>query len=185
MKRVAPPKCSPSKRRGSLFLYYMMYMLLTSILLTSAGICVNSILKADRLDVIESKHINSLMRLEGRLREDASHSVSFAIEKNRLTITTSEQNILWEIVDATVKREERNGDALVTSNRFSFRRGSSAEFSQTTEAGVKFKLVEAPRSPNEEPGERSTVEVVLYSPVYPDAAETVADNSETLDGGSQ
>ena len=49
------------RRKGSLFHYYMMYLFLTSILLSSAGLCLHSVLKADRRDMEESIRIRKLL----------------------------------------------------------------------------------------------------------------------------
>ena len=51
-------------RRGTIFHYYMIYLFLTGVLMTSAGLCLHTILKADQVDSKVAIYLKTLTRLD-------------------------------------------------------------------------------------------------------------------------
>ena len=147
MKRIIVSK--RHRRRGSLFHYYMMYLLLTSVLLISAGLCIHSVLKADRVDAAESRHMNALLALDESLRNDAADWADVTVAELELSFTSSEAQITWSVNSFVLTREERRGEELYSSNRFLLRKGSKPVFSEDAATGrITLTVTDPPRLPS-------------------------------------
>lgn len=149
-----------SRRRGTLFHYYMMYLALSSVLLTTAGLCIHAILKADRVDALESRHLKTLLRLDATLRRDADECQIRETEQTSLTLASeSGEDIRWMIDGNIITRETFDGPDRLASDRFVFRAGTQLNFQPDVATGrVVLSLSEAPRvrkSDAEKPDETS------------------------------
>ena len=163
-RRLSLPQLQPS-RRGSLFHYYMMYLLLTSVLMTSAGLCIHTVLKADRVDAEESRHLNSLLSLEQQIRRDSADANSVEAADDRMTLNSANgHRVEWKVMSSTVIREEKVEGMLSTSNRFIFRRGTQLSFAAAEKSGVTFRLIEATSKAKEgdSVAEPKAVEILLF-----------------------
>ncbi len=142
--RSAAPHLS-HRRRGTLFHYYLMYLFLSGVLLTTAGICIHAILKADRLDAQESLHLKTLLRLDRVLREDASNSQLAAMEVTSLELTTAAATqVMWKVEGNMVQRETLSGTERTSVDRFVFRKGTEFQFRRSdNRRRVVLSLLEA------------------------------------------
>ena len=133
-------------RRGSLFHYYMMYLFLSGVLLTTAGLCIHSILDADRRDEMESAHLNTLLQLERQLRDDTQTGDATITEAGTLTVTAPDTiRTIWKSDQNVVTREIWQQQELFSSQRFVFRRQPKLLSSHPPAAG-KFDLCSLNRS---------------------------------------
>ena len=198
-RRLSLPQLQPS-RRGSLFHYYMMYLLLTSVLMTSAGLCIHTVLKADRVDAEESRHLNSLLSLEQQIRRDSADANSVEAADDRMTLNSANgHRVEWKVASSTVIREEKDRDTLSTSNRFIFRRGTQLSFAAAEKSGVTFRLIEATSKAKEgnAVAEPKAVEILLFpgsdtgedsSGLEPSSVEVTADDKNSdasTEGGTE
>lgn len=142
LRRVHP-------RRGALFHYYMMYLFLTSILMTSAGLCIHAILKADRLDAEVSQQLKLLLRLDDQLREDCRAGSVVENTETRLVVDdslTAGQRMEWVVEDHTLVRTTLKDQQVRNSAVFVFRKGSSLSFHASNEHPEVVLTIEEPSS---------------------------------------
>lgn len=176
MRRIIDSKnaidCGPgARRRGSLFHYYMMYLFLTSILLLSAGLCINAIMSADRTDQQESRHLKMLLRLEEKIRQDVLASTTVEANADELTTQSGSGRFTeWSIDRNVLVRQQRNGDNMVSSDRFVFRRSTQLAFREHEGgAGFILSITDPPRIPqsdnaadaNSDATDRQSTEIIL------------------------
>lgn len=135
-------------RRGAVFHYYMMYLFLSGMLLTTSGLCIHSILKANQGDVEIAAYLNTLRRLEGDLRNDAQSDVSVEVQDAGITLTGSKDTavVRWSIKDNVARRETLKGQQTITSNRYVFIRGTELNFTWQNQQLV-LHIQEAPLMP--------------------------------------
>lgn len=184
MIRIIPVPRRAQRRAGTLFHYYLTYLFLTSVLLTTTGLCLHTVLKADRLDSQASAHLKTLLRLEGSLRTDAAAAVDMETTATELKfhLPEADSTVRWVALNNVLTREKDTGDTLTNSDRFVFRKGTSLEFSSKDEAAVRLILTEPPRPGRHETnpttattGDSRQVGIVLFvrsparldSPVQP------------------
>ncbi|MCA9051237.1 MAG: hypothetical protein KDA89_21015 [Planctomycetaceae bacterium] len=139
--RSAQRRCQQrnSPRRGSIFPYYMVYVVLCSALMMSAGLCLHSVLKADQFDADASRSLNVLRRLERTLRRDLTTSRAAAIDAAEMSLTDKPagETIRWILNrNIAIRRTERDGtehsvDRFVFphTHNLTFRRGTDADLS--------------------------------------------------------
>jgi len=152
MKRLNPTAaCQPSSRhrRGAVFHYYMMYLLLSSVLLTTAGMSIHAVLKADRVDSTMARDLQTLLRLDGQLRNDTREVSDCECTAETLTIPavngTSDgaSKTRWTIAENVVKRETIDDDTVQSSDRFVLTRGTQIQFART-EQQVTLTIADPP-----------------------------------------
>jgi hypothetical protein len=133
MKRrsLIPRLRSHVTRRGAIFHYYMMYLFLSGMLLTTSGLCIHAILKANQVDSEIALYLQTLLRLEGDLRNDASQANGVEAQDNSATLRgqNSDFTVQWSIKDNVVKRETISDGKASTSSRYVFVRGTQLKFS--------------------------------------------------------
>lgn len=168
MIRIIPV---PRRRAGTLFHYYLTYLFLTSVLLTTTGLCLHTVLKADRLDNQASSYLKTLLRLEDSLRADAAAAVDMESTATELKfhLAEADSTVRWVAVNNVLNRERNTADKLTNADRFIFRKGTSLEFSSKDETAVRLILTEPPRPGRDETGPTTAttrdsrqVEVVLF-----------------------
>lgn len=123
-------KLRHANRRGALFHYYMMYLFLSSVLLTTSGMCIHVVLKADSADAKIALDLKTLLRLEERLRGDAVQSAGLETREDgfEFSHTAGARQFRWSVNKNALRREDiENGD-MVASERFVFSRGTTFEF---------------------------------------------------------
>ncbi|MCP4173050.1 MAG: hypothetical protein GY758_20015 [Fuerstiella sp.] len=147
MMRIIPVPRQTQRRTGTLFHYYLTYLFLTSVLLTTTGLCLHTVLKADRLDNQASAHLKTLLRLEGSLRTDATAAVDMETTATELKfyLPEADSTVRWVALNNVLTRENNTADTLTNSDRFVFHKGTSLEFSSKDETAVRLILTEPPR----------------------------------------
>lgn len=119
-------------RKGTIFHYYMMYLFLSSVMLTSAGMCMHTVLKADRLDGEVSAYLRSLLQLERSLRNDAVNAIAADVQADFVVFTSKDnQTQKWVCDRNVVTRETSNADGLQSSERYAFRKGTRLSFEES------------------------------------------------------
>ncbi len=158
MRRImrTPPRWQ--RRAGTLFHYYLSYLFMTSVLLTMTGLCLHTVLKADRLDNQASRYLKTLLRMEGDLRADERDAVDVVSTATELTfhLPQAGNNVRWVARDNVLTREKHNENGLMTSNRFVFRKGTSLGFTAESETEVRLRVTDPPR-----PGHSGTDETAI------------------------
>lgn len=127
-------------RRGALFNYYMVYLMMTAAVMAAAGICLHSLLRADQADSVIGWHLQSLLRMERQLRQDAANSGAMTVVDGNLIcqVNPSEvaeagagdgtgvaKTITWSTTRHTVTRED---PATSRKELFHFNVGSRVQF---------------------------------------------------------
>lgn len=157
----AKQQASP-RRRGTLFHYYMMYLFLSSVLMTSAGLCLHSILKADRIDTQVAEYLVALERLEMAFREDASSLPATANIGGITFSADNEQSARWTIKENLVTRESLRGEEVESTERFLFPTDTSIQMVQEKRF-VICRLTEPSAMPagyEDAPSQAKVVEIV-------------------------
>ena len=159
MRRLTPVPRQLQHRAGTLFHYYLTYLFLTSVLLTTTGLCLHTVLKADRLDNQASTYLKTLLRLESGLRTDETDAAQMESTTTELTMQSSEpgNTARWVARENILTREEYAKDVLRAADRFIFRRGTLLEFSSDSETAVRLTLTEPPRSGRPDTDPKATV----------------------------
>lgn len=121
---------SNSRRRGSLLHYIIIYMTLTSALLTLAGVCLHAILQADSSDRRESLFLNSLHRADQQLRMDSQVGLTFRSATELVGVTPAESKMVWTADRGILTRTEKQDDKVTATDRFVFPAGSLIAFEQ-------------------------------------------------------
>lgn len=73
-----------SSRRGVMFHYYMVYLLLSGSVMACCGVCLHALLKADAHDLRQSAHLKTLLRMERQLRDDVENARSLRVDAGAL-----------------------------------------------------------------------------------------------------
>lgn len=76
-----------SARRGAMFHYYLMYLLLTSTVMSMAGFGLHAALKSDQTDMAAAQYLQTLRRLEAQLREDVVQAQSLQLQDGTLVFS--------------------------------------------------------------------------------------------------
>lgn len=182
MKRVSRPAASIN-RKGTLFHYYMMYLFLSSVLMTTAGLCLHSILKADRVDTNVAEYLTALERLNLAFRNDASSSPA-SIEAAGVRFDTDNGTaIRWTVRENLLKRESIRAEQIQTTERFLFPRDTSIKILQDKEF-VICRLTEPSAMPagyEDAPSQVKTVEIMASVRVsMPEAKKDVEPASKDV-----
>lgn len=135
---------SAVSRRGTIFHYYLIYLLLTSTLLIVAGICMHTILKADHQDEQISRQLRSLLRIQQALRQDVSLANKASLNGDRLVLQTgSDTETQWKVDQNIVSRDVTQNQSPFATDRFVFRRGTEAAF-ETGSGLLSLRLTDPP-----------------------------------------
>jgi hypothetical protein len=93
------------RRRGTIFPYYLVYMMLTATLLTATGICLHSLLKASQSGSDFAFQLSTLVRLESSLRNDVNTCGNLVqTADNSFEVASDEQQIAWQFDGNVVTR---------------------------------------------------------------------------------
>ncbi|MEZ6132219.1 MAG: hypothetical protein R3C59_26460 [Planctomycetaceae bacterium] len=170
------------RRRGALFHYYMMYLLLSSVLLTTAGMSIHAVLKADRIDSVMARDLHSLLRLDGQLRRDTVRSSRCECTPLVLTVPGhDETDIRWTIDGNVARREVISQSTIQSTDRYVFRKGTRLQFEQA-EQRVSLTVFNPPVNESDEKndpgGPASSVQIVMWLDPPSDASgDTSGDDS--------
>ena len=178
-----------SGRRGTLFHYYLVYLFLSSVMLTSAGLCMHTVLKADRSDRDVSAYLKTVLQLERSLRSDAELNSPCDVESATLVFSDVESGeIRWKADRNVLRREVHRLNELHAIERFVFRKGTDITFSAKDDL-IRISLIEPPQLALTSDGQpeastaRPIVEILLFSKQIsmPDTSESVPAVQPLLD----
>jgi hypothetical protein len=136
MKRTSAQQLFRSTRTGTLLHYVMVYMAVASALMTTCGICLHTILKADHRDRSAALFLSSLRRVDQQIRRDHSDGRLTLESDTQLSFVMDDVNIVWSCDRGILTREEQRGDELLRSERYIFPAGSAIEFQPRTDSLV-------------------------------------------------
>ncbi|MCP4169799.1 MAG: hypothetical protein GY758_03385 [Fuerstiella sp.] len=189
MKRLM---CTPPRRQrraGTLFHYYISYLFLTSVLLTTTGLCLHTVLKADRLDDQASRSLKTLLRMEGDFRADGQDAVDVVSTATELTFHLPKAGdvVRWAVRDNVLTREKRSESRLISSDRFVFRKGTSLGFTAENETAIRLRVTDPPRLGQSDTKDAAVAEhslfveilVVVRSVVVPNTPPPAAAGDES------
>lgn len=142
MKRFRHRLLYRSNRSGTLLHYVMVYMAVASALMTTCGICLHTILKADSRDRSAALFLTSLRRADQQIRRDHSDGAMTRESDTRLSFVIDEVNVQWTCDRGILTREEQREDEVLRSERYIFPAGSQVEFLQRTESLVVVSIRE-------------------------------------------
>ncbi len=130
-------------RRGAFFNYIMVYLTLSSVLMTAAGLCLHSVLRADSSDRREALLLSSLQRAEHQLRDDSRDQNATLVSSEELTIGTDDGAIIrWQSNRGILTRTATNSEQTIASDRFVFPAGSIIEMVPGPETSVVVRITE-------------------------------------------
>ena len=130
-------------RRGAFFNYIMIYVTLSSVLMTTAGMCLHSVLRADSSDRREAQFLSSLQRAEHQLREDARDDHAVLVSPEELTIGTDDEVLIrWQANRGILIRTATVSEQMTASDRFVFPAGSIIEMVHGPETSVVVRVTE-------------------------------------------
>lgn len=163
----------PDRRRGALFHYYLIYLLLTSTLLALAGVCIHSVLKADQRDSELSRQQRTLLRLQQVLRTDATEAANASREDDQLILTFDDESVVqWELDENIVNRTAVANQQLAGRERFVFSAGTESKFDfDDARRMLTLRLTDPPyvrtsgsQPPNADASPRRFVELLFQLP---------------------
>lgn len=125
-RRPAPR--SGGVRSGTMLHYVLLYMTICSTLLTTAGICLNTIMKSDAADRRQSQFLATLRRLDHRIREDAGSGAIQRISETEVVVNRDDRQIRWTAERGILNRVDQREDEVLHRERFIFPAGSSISF---------------------------------------------------------
>ena len=114
----------PTRRKGSLFHYYMMYLFLTSAFLTAGGVCLHTLLKSDRMDTLVAAHLKQLWRLDVELRAACAESTTIdVINESVFVINNGTEVQTWTVNESSLLVNTVADGETVSKRRYTFGRG--------------------------------------------------------------
>jgi hypothetical protein len=132
-----------SQRKGAFFNYVMVYMTISAALITTAGLCLHAILKADSSERRESLFQRSLQRAEHQLRADSRESgVNYESPTSISAAANDATEIQWVADRGILTRTEMRQAETVSADRFLFPAGSQIVMEQGSENSVVIRITE-------------------------------------------
>ena len=117
------------RRKGTIFHYYMVYLFLSGVLMTSAGLCLHAILKADQVDSRVAIYLKTLTRFDHVLRTDVINHKGFVVQPTTLILRADDSDaVRWSIDRNVVLKESVDKDQPTSSDRFVFPNGTQLAF---------------------------------------------------------
>ena len=132
-----------ASRRGAFLNYILVYITIGSILMTAAGLCLHSVLKADTADRRAALFLSSLQRVEHQLRDDVRNGdVTFSSPTE--LIVKADDGIMqrWSADRGILTRTTTESDNLTASDRFVFPAGSAIEMVQGPDQSIVVRITE-------------------------------------------
>ena len=118
------------RRRGSLFNYYLVYLLLTGSVMAAVGVSMHAVLKSDQNDSVMALQLLSLRNMEQDFRRDVENAVSTQFmdgalvcvmpDQNSAQTENSETTAVWTTDSAVVRRAVRRDGKEIQRGRYVF-----------------------------------------------------------------
>lgn len=115
-----------NSRSGSLFHYYLVYLMLSGTTLAACGLFLHILLKSDYSHDQNSRQMQTLMRMEKLLRSDAADAVRTNVQDGQLVFElpnepVSEVSVPSGETGTTATSEKSTSDNEITKVRWTFR----------------------------------------------------------------
>jgi hypothetical protein len=140
----------PSRRRnrwGGIFNYYLMYMLLTGVMISTAGISLHIVLRSGVKDDASAFQLRTLVRLERQLRSDQTAAYDVALDDTTLSFRTgNDERVDWTMAGNIVTRIQTRQDEVTGRDRFVLLWGSRVVFLPTSETSITIRIAEPVRN---------------------------------------
>lgn len=176
------PTNSPSNihrhRRGAMFAYFMVYLMLAAAMTATAGMLLHQMFKARTADADRGNGIRQLLRIDNQLRSDWADSNQHTVSADTLTLQTMKQtSVEYQIANDRVQRIVRDAAFEIEgSDRFQFPIGSQLKFLDSTSdepTAVTFRLISpVPTQTSTKPETLATAKgrmVEIFLPTLPGA----------------
>ena len=126
----SPQGIKATTRRGAVFHYYLMYMLLTSILLSAAGFSLHAVLDADQIDRRVAQQLKTLLKFERALREDLIATPVCSVKDEELQMMDPGGNVTvtWDFDDNRVSRTKSLRGEIDGRDMFVFPKGTTVSW---------------------------------------------------------
>jgi hypothetical protein len=146
MKRYRVHSLRPATRavgrRGSIFNYYMMYLMLTGLMISSAGIMLHVVLRSGVIDDADQQQLRTMVRLERRLRSDRSTAGSLTVSNGELRLhSAGDQHTQWTCDGNTVTRTVQQGDDVTGRDRFVFSRSTAVHLLEAESGTIVMRIL--------------------------------------------
>lgn len=123
-------RAATSSRRGGMFAYFLIYLLLAGVITGAAGTMLHLMFQTRKADAKRADGIRQLLRIDQQLRTDWESVSQFEVANKNLTINTTDRTTISYVIEADiVQRIVRSQDnEIQATDRFRFPKGSILEF---------------------------------------------------------
>ncbi len=132
---VVLPPGRLKKRRGTLFNYYLVYLMMTGSIMAAAGLCMHATLRSDQADTASAWQLQALRNLERMFRQDIDEAESVVLNDGQLICSIRKRReheigatVVWTGEGAVVRRIASAQDSETQRQRFVFAEGAIADF---------------------------------------------------------
>lgn len=152
-------------RSGAIFIYYMVYLLLAGILLTSCGLCIRLLMKTEQLGNQDQHMLRNLVRLEEGLRSDIDRLTITDRTTQQLTFADGENRVVWKVDRHVMERTVRHGDKMVARESYALPVQTTIQFSAADD-GLSLMMTEpkftvSGKIPDRRSGIRKSIQIRL------------------------
>lgn len=137
-----------SSRRGALFHYYLVYLLLTGAVMAAAGVALHASLRSDHADANAAIYLLTLQRLDRQLRQDAAEAISIRMAEGRLVCELADpdsqltRTATWSVNERAVQRMTAAGTTEAHHDRFAFAPGTVLSLTESPDGRVVLQIQE-------------------------------------------
>jgi len=141
--RTATEGCEMLRRMGSMLVSMSVNMALIAALSGVCGLCLHTVLKADRSERSTVLLLNSLCRMEQQLRGDLRRAGPVSCTESEMQLQPGQATrIDWSIQRGIVSREESVNAQVSHRERYVFPAGTQIRFLQETPQRVLVRIQE-------------------------------------------
>lgn len=110
-------------RAGGIFNYYLMYLMLTGVMMGSVGLTLHLVLRSGTGNDETIRHLRQIGRLEEQLRSDAREAVSLELQDATLRIVMPDDELCeWTAEGHVVHRRVTRAGSLNAQERYLLKR---------------------------------------------------------------
>lgn len=134
----SPVVTSPGRlrnRRGTLFNYYLVYLMMTGSIMAAAGVCMHATLRSDQADTASAWQLQALRNMERMFRQDIDDADNVVLNEGQLICSIRGPNgqeigetVVWKGEGAVVRRTVSDQGSETQRQRFVFADGAIVQF---------------------------------------------------------
>lgn len=135
-----------SSRRGTIFNYFMVYLLLSGLLLSTAGLTLHTVLRTHTAQELAEQHLRSVRRAAELLRADAGTARSVHVpDESTLEITRADASVsTWTASGHQFRRVVSRDDQPIAREHLVLRPGSTVRVTPQSDALIAVQFREPP-----------------------------------------